>query len=105
MKTYIFTILQVNEDNENSRHIMFSDLEFIRKYNLPLSIDIYNNVYEGEITTESENTTDILDDIYRKFNIARPEDFKGHSLSTSDVIKMDGKHYFCDSFGWEEITL
>lgn len=58
----------------------------------------YKKVYEYE--TE-ENVS--LDDIFYKFNMEHPEDFPGHSLSVSDVVALDGKLYFCDSFGWAEI--
>lgn len=98
-------ILQVNEKAENGRYIMFSGLDFINEMGLNLSIDAYKQVYEGEITTSNDEPINILDDIYCDFNIRRPEDFKGHSLSTSDMVKMDGKYYFCDSYGWQEMKL
>ncbi len=41
----------------------------------------YEKVYEGDLT---EDTT--LESLYTKFNIDHPEDFKGHSLSVSDII-------------------
>lgn len=69
------------------------------------SITHYHNVYSGEM--EQKN---ILDNLYEKFNIDRPDDFRGHSLSVSDVIALKGddkdhwRWYYCDSFGWKEIT-
>ena len=46
-----------------------------------------------------------LDEIYEEFNIDRPDDFCGHSLSVSDVIAFKGKDgteaYFVDSCGFE----
>jgi hypothetical protein len=30
--------------------------------------------------------------------------FKGRSVSVSDIIKVDDKFFYCDSFGWEEVT-
>ena len=51
--------------------------------------------------------SDNLEAIYAEFNIDRPEDFKGHSLSVSDVlvINRDGtpKCYYVDSIGFKEI--
>ena len=48
-----------------------------------------------------------LDSIYEKFNMERPEDFKGHSLSVSDIVVIheNGKNtaFFVDSFGFQEI--
>ena len=62
----------------------------------------YTLTYEGEIEVEDINKT--LEDLFTKFNIERPEDFKGHSLSVSDIIELDGKYYYCDNVGWTEIT-
>lgn len=46
-----------------------------------------------------------LDEIYEEFNIDRPDDFCGHSLSVGDVIAFKGKDgteaYFVDSYGFE----
>lgn len=51
-----------------------------------------------------ESSVDItLDDIYEIFNLRIPSDFKGHSLSVSDVVRVDNKYYYCDSFGWKEL--
>lgn len=48
-----------------------------------------------------------LEDIYTKFNIDRPDDFKGHSLSVSDVIVLvkngEATAHFVDSFGFKEV--
>ena len=51
-----------------------------------------------------------LDDLFEEFNIYSPVDFRGHSLSVSDIVavKREGgewKWYYCDSFGWEDITV
>jgi len=62
----------------------------------------YTLTYEGEIEVEDVNKT--LEDLFTKFNIKRPQDFKGHSLSVSDIVELDGKFYYCDNVGWTEIT-
>ena len=48
-----------------------------------------------------------MEDIYTRFNINHPEDFRGHSLSVSDVVVLhqngkDTAHYV-DSFGFKEV--
>ena len=48
-----------------------------------------------------------LEDIYTRFNIDHPKDFKGHSLSVSDIVVLhqngqDTAHYV-DSFGYKEV--
>ena len=68
-------------------------------------IQDYEVVYEGEISEE-----DSLDALFIIFNAKRPADFRGHSLSVSDVVSLtkDGDtkvhYYYCDSIGWEDIT-
>lgn len=49
-------------------------------------------------------TNKSLDGVFSEFNINHPQDFKGHSLSVSDVVVIDGKAWYCDSVGWKEIT-
>jgi len=48
-----------------------------------------------------------LEDIYTRFNIDHPKDFRGHSLSVSDVVVLhqngqDTAHYV-DSFGYKDV--
>ena len=51
--------------------------------------------------------TDTLESIYQKFNIDHPADFKGHSLSVSDVVVL--RHgdrqeaHYCDDVGFQEV--
>ena len=65
----------------------------------------YEKKYEFEKDYNNLSSNEILEDLFFIFNMARPEDFKGHSLSTSDIVVLDGKStYFCDSFGWQEVA-
>ena len=49
----------------------------------------------------------ILEQLYERFNLDRPEDFHGHSLSVSDVIVLkhgaEIRSYYTDSFGFQEL--
>ena len=98
MKTY--SIYQVNR--EDSRSILFMRLSFLKKMGIEPTRDKYNKVYGGEI--EDGKTTDVLERIYTKFNVGRPQDFRGHSLSVADVVELDGSFYFCDSYGFKQIN-
>lgn len=99
-----FTIFQLNENNNEAHNFMYMGYYFIKKHNMKLTLDLYNKVYEGNIAyTTEQSETNILDEIYRTFNMAHPADFKGHSLSTSDIVLMDGKYFYCDSYGWTEV--
>ena len=70
-------------------------------------VQFYDMVYEYDIKLENENVNPraILNEIWTKFNIDHPDNFRGHSLSVSDIVKLDDKYYYCDSFGWKDLSL
>lgn len=99
-----FTIFQLNENVKNSRNYMFMSLDFLAENDMELSLDLYEQVYNGEVDAkDGQSMTEVLEKIYTTFNIYHPADFKGHSLSTSDIVMIDGKYYYCDEYGWEEV--
>ena len=66
---------------------------------------IYFDINDYHIVYECERPNDTtLEDIFYEFNCDHPSDYKGHSLSTSDVVQIDDKVFFCDDIGWEDIT-
>lgn len=91
------------KQNGASRDKLFVGMDSLRKQNQSVDGAEYNLVYSGRLSPE-----DSLDSIYEKFNIDRPADFFGHSLSVSDVIVTlkDGKAeaHFVDSFGFTELS-
>ena len=110
MKSY--SIYQVNDETKNGRYIKFMGLDFVKENDLctmsgdlcKLDSDLYNKVYEGQTEVgEDEEAIVTLEYLYMKFQGEKPEGYTGHSLSMSDVIVLDGKAYYCDSCGWEEI--
>ena len=69
----------------------------------------YELVYSASLPpTDVRDQGSILEGLYAKFNLDRPEDFHGHSLSVSDVIVLKQKgqatSYYTDSFGFAELT-
>ena len=50
-----------------------------------------------------KKTVDKLEAIFEKFNDHRPEDFKGHSMSVSDVIVMGNKSFYVDKFDFQPL--
>ena len=99
-----FKIYQL-PSGEKYHGVRFEDMEQLRKNGVQLNHDDYELVYEGEVGEFRGNAT--LEALYTQFNTKHPEDFRGHSLSVSDVIviSVDGKDtaYFCDSFGFTEM--
>jgi len=69
------------------------------------TLNDYEVVYEDSLPTEFKemNILIVLDFLFTKFNVARPSDFTGHSLSTSDIIELNGVNYYCDSIGWKRL--
>ena len=66
----------------------------------------YDRVYE--CTTAGLGLANVPDsrlkeEIFRVFNIDKPADFKGHSLSVSDVVVLDGAAYYVDVYGFKRI--
>lgn len=95
-----FKIYQMHIEN----NAKFMSLDFVKENNLPLALSDYENVYEGEVEVpEGKSNETVCDHIYMKFQGAKPEGYKGHSISMSDVIELDGKFYYCDEYCWEEL--
>lgn len=99
-----FKIYQL-PSGEKYHGVRFEDMEQLKKNGVQLNHDDYELFYEGEVGEFRGNAT--LEALYTQFNTKHPEDFRGHSLSVSDVIviSVDGKDtaYFCDSFGFTEM--
>lgn len=92
-----YSILQLtNVDDLTIRNKMYMPFEFVKD---KFIIWDYDKVYEG--TIEGEEPIEILERLFEIFNLRHPEDFHGHSLSVSDVVKLDDKFYYCDSTGWK----
>lgn len=75
-----FGIYQL-KDNEETRDIQFMNMDFLEGKGITAAKENYELVY---IAPLEENMS--LEDIYTQFSIDRPTDFKGHSLSVSDVV-------------------
>ena len=80
----------------------FMNLDFVKRHGMEVNRADYELVYTAPLT---ENDT--LEAIYERFNIQRPADFTGHSLSVSDVVVLnDGKSIkacYVDSIGFAEL--
>ena len=80
----------------------FMGLDFVQKKDMTVARADYDLIYTAPLTEK-----DTLDSIYERFNIQRPADFTGHSLSVSDVVVLnDGstvKAYYVDSIGFAEL--
>ena len=66
-----------------------------------LDLNDYEVVYEGEL--DCLEMPNALEELFEIFNVKRPKDFEGRSMSISDIVEIDGKNYYCDFVGWEEL--
>ena len=95
-----YEIWQLKDIPEN-KALMFSDYAYASLFRLTESR--YNKVYE----TQAGSDDYTLDQIYYKYNVNHPEDYKGHSLSMSDVVvlNIDGQRtaWYCDRIGFKQV--
>lgn len=89
-----FSIYQVPPCPEG-RDLRYRSYEDLQADGLSVDRKNYQLVYTAPL---DKDTT--LDEIYRRFNIEHPADYKGHSLSTGDIVvfRQDGKQiaYYVD---------
>lgn len=79
-------------------------MTFVDEYT-EVSINDYCAVYT-DVLSDLEVTQPaltILNYLFTKFNIDRPENFAAHSLSVGDIIKLDKDYYLCMSEGWKKL--
>ena len=96
-----FSIYQIKSGDE-TRDYRFEPYDRLQATGRSVDRANYDLVYTAPLDGKTT-----LEDIYRTFNIDHPADFKGHSLSVSDVVVLhqggkDTAHY-CDSFGFQQV--
>ena len=100
-----FAIYQLR-DNDNTAQLRFMNAEYLEKKGLSIEKGNYAAVYAGNLDRRGD-TQDRLNELYETFNLRRPEDFRGHSLSVSDIValKQNGvvSCHYVDSWGFKEL--
>ena len=96
-----FSIYQIKGGDE-TRDFRFEPYDRLQAAGNVVDKANYELVYSAPLAPETS-----LEDIYTCFNIDHPKDFKGHSLSVSDVVVLhqDGQDaaHFVDSVGFREV--
>ena len=93
-----FSIYQINVDRDTA-NVCFIGMESLEKIKGTKEVNAaaYDRVYDGKMDCIS------LENIYQKFNVDHPADYKGRSLSVSDVVEiresdtLNPGFYFVDS--------
>lgn len=113
----IYTIFGMNPTNEEiengAKPIPFMRLGYYEKQGCFEKDGWFQKLYTMEYENQEENQSDevILEYLFHKFNVERPEDFRYHSLSVSDIVclrddsNQEPRYYFCDSYDWKRIEV
>lgn len=99
------------KDNPELRQFRFEGTESLKRTGITkdnfdaIKMENYNLIYVGELSElQGPTQGETLEAVYEKFNIDHPADYKGHSLSVSDIVVLhqDGENtaHFVDSFGF-----
>ena len=96
-----FSIYQLKRGDE-TRDFRFEPYNRLQAAGVAVDPANYELIYTAPLTPDMS-----LDDIFTRFNIDHPADFKGHSLSVSDVVVLhqagqDTAHYV-DSIGYQQV--
>ncbi len=96
-----FSIYQLKGGDETLDY-RFEPLDSIHRNSLSVDSANYELVYTAPLTER-----DSLEGSYTRFNMDRPADFTGHSLSVSDIVVLhqDGQDtaHYCDRFGFSQV--
>ena len=96
-----FSIYQIKGGDE-TRDFRFEPYDRLQAAGNVVDRANYELVYSAPLAPGTS-----LEDIYTRFNIDHPKDFKGHSLSVSDVVVLhqDGQDtaHYVDSFGYKSV--
>lgn len=97
-----YSVYQIKR-TEECRRSKFVPLGELKNKGVELTMSMYDKVYDGKI----EDTGDLnrtLENVYVKLNVGqKPEGYRGHSLSISDLVLMDGVYYYVDIIGFKKI--
>lgn len=96
-----YALYQLNTESKDVPY-EFMGMDYVKDHGMEVTAADYKCVYSG-IMQDSVS----LDELYSIFNQNYPADFKGHSMSVSDVVivNRDGdiKAYYVDSFGFADL--
>ena len=100
-----FLIYQIRRGGELDAY-RFMNYDYLQSKGVTPERGGYDAIYTGGFMDYGNARTN-LDMIYQRFNVDHPADFKGHSLSVSDIValKKDGvvSCHYVDSIGFREL--
>jgi len=97
-------LYQINMGRDECRVAFMGYDEFPRfTGSTEINSSIYDCVFDGEVDCHT------LEDAYRKFNLDHPEDYRGRSMSMSDIVEIidsettEKGFYYCDTVGFKKV--
>lgn len=103
--TDAYAVLQLKRIEE-TREERFESISALQRRGKEPDIEHYEVVYADTLPSYTDQSV-MLESLFTRFNIDRPEDFKGHSMSVSDIValKVAGEVscYYVDSFGFSKL--
>jgi len=113
-KNDYYQIWQMELVTKKPKGMPFLGYDLMSKSGYDIYPDDYELVYSGNVSDqlmpEIENKSDeqILDRLFHIFNCEHPEDYRGRSMSVSDIVVINRngikKAYYVDNIGFRDVT-
>lgn len=100
-----YAILQLRRTDDTIME-RFESMSSLHRQGKEPEFDHYEVVYTAPLPPYTDQNM-MLEGLYEKFNIDHPSDFRGHSLSVSDIVALKTRgtvsYHFVDSIGFVEL--
>lgn len=100
-----YAILQLKRGEETAME-RFESMASLSRQGKEPELDHYEVVYVAPLPPYKDQSM-VLEELYEKFNIDHPSDFRGHSLSVSDIVALNTAGvvtcHYVDSIGFVEL--
>ena len=106
MKEPAVMIYQLLPD-DSLRDYQFTPMRELKEMSHAVERQHYEPIYAMTVPGTETKQEQFLEGIFHTFNVNRPDDFRGHSLSVSDIVafKANGEvsFHYVDSFGFQKL--
>ena len=104
----VYLILQLKDEQETA-DVRFEPFARLEQMGKAPNLDHYEAVYFANTPAYfyGMSNAEALEELYLTFNLKRPADFRGHSLSVSDVVMLNREGqagaFYVDRIGFKEL--
>ena len=104
----VYLILQLKDEQETA-DVRFESFARLEQMGKAPNLDHYEAAYFANTPAYFYGMSNVeaLEELYLTFNLKRPADFKGHSLSVSDVVVLNREGqagaFYVDRIGFKEL--